>query len=122
MRSVTILRSITNETKLRLVALLLENELCVCELEEITGVRQANISKNLAALRTAGVVDVRRDGQRGFYFLTDEFLDNINFIRHIHDLKLIEPQLIKDHAVFLHHEEVKDGNIYVCMAYRNEAN
>lgn len=121
MNSLNVLKSITNETKLRLVSLLLENELCVCELEEITDVRQANISKNLLSLKRSGVVDVRRDAQRGFYFLTDEFLANTYFIAHLRDLKLHEPQLVDDFQRFLEHEEVKDETIYVCRTFQDEA-
>ena len=51
MKSITFLKSISNETKLRLVSLLIENELCVCEFEEITNIRQVNISKNLISLK-----------------------------------------------------------------------
>ena len=121
MTSVTLLKSISNNTKLRLVSLLLENELCVCELEEITNVRQANISKNLISLKDAGIVDVRRDKQRGFYFLTEYFLQNEHFVRHLRELKLKEKILADDFARFLEHEQIKDDQIYVCSAYRNEA-
>lgn len=121
MKSIQFLKSISNNTKLRLVSLLLENELCVCELEEITQVRQANISKNLISLREAGVVDVRRDKQRGFYFVTDNFLSNKNLIVHIRDLRLKEDVLEEDFKRFLKHENVKDDQIYVCSSYRSEA-
>lgn len=121
MESLNLLKAITNETKLRLVALLLENQLCVCELEEITDIRQVNISKNLSSLKSAGVVEVRRDAQRGFYSLTDNFLSNTHFINHIRELKLKEPQLIEDYKAFLKHEEVKDENVYVCRTFRSEA-
>lgn len=121
MNSITFLKSISNETKLRLVSLLIENELCVCEFEEILHVRQVNISKNLISLKEAGIVSVRREKQRGFYSLTDEFLSNEHLIQHIKDLRFKEPKLQKDFEEFLKHEEVKDDNIYVCSAYRNEA-
>jgi len=122
MEGLAVLKAITNETKLRLVALLMENQLCVCELEEITNIRQANISKNLLSLKSSGIVDVRRDAQRGFYFLTDSFLENTYFLEHLQELKMKEPQLIEDHKVFLHHEEHKDENVYVCRTFRSEAN
>lgn len=120
MKSLTLLKTISNETKLRLVSLLLENELCVCELEEITGIRQVNISKNLSNLKDANIVGVRRDKQRGFYYLTDTFKENIHFVNHIKELKLKEEQLKDDFETFLKHEQVKDENIYVCSTYRNE--
>lgn len=121
MKSVNYLKSISNNTKLRLVSLLLENELCVCELEEILHIRQVNISKNLISLKDAGVVNVRREKQRGFYSLTEDFLSNNFLIQHIKELKFSEEMLKKDFEEFVKHEEVKDENIYVCSTYRNEA-
>jgi ArsR family transcriptional regulator len=99
----------------------LENELCVCELEEILHIRQVNISKNLISLKDAGIVTVRRDKQRGFYSLSEPFLNNKHLIEHIKELKLSEEVLMKDYEAFMKHEDVKDQNIYVCNAYRNEA-
>ena len=106
MKSIQFLKSISNTTKLRLVSLLLENELCVCELEEITEIKQVNISKNLSSLKESNVVDVRRDKQRGFYFLTEDFKANLHLINHIKELRLSEPLLQKDYEAFLQHEEV----------------
>ncbi len=120
MKSINYLKSISNNSKLRLVSLLFENELCVCELEEITHISQVNISKNLISLKTARIVNVRRDKQRGFYFLTDDFLSNKYLIEHIKELKFSEEILKQDYEEFLKHEEIKNGNIYICNAYRNE--
>ncbi|AIO18389.1 Biofilm growth-associated repressor [Candidatus Izimaplasma bacterium HR1] len=120
MKSINFLKSISNNTKLRLISLLLENELCVCELEEILHIRQVNISKNLISLKDVGIVEVRRDKQRGFYSLSEEFLKSNHLINHIKELKLIEEQLKKDFEEFIKHEEVKDENVYVCSVYRNE--
>jgi ArsR family transcriptional regulator len=121
MKSLKYLKTISNDTKLRLVSLLLENELCVCEMEEILNIRQANISKNLNSLKDAGMVDVRREKQRAFYFLADDFVSNTHLIDHIRDLKVNEPKLIQDHEMFMKHEKVKDQNVYVCNIFRNEA-
>ncbi len=120
MKSLIFLKSISNNTKLRLVSLLLENELCVCELEEIMNIRQVNISKNLISLKDSGIVGVRREKQRAFYFLTKEFVNNKFLINHIVDIKMKEAMLIQDHQVFLKHEEVKDQNVYVCNIFKNE--
>ena len=121
MDSLKYLKTISNNTKLRLVSLLVENELCVCELEEVLNIRQANISKNLNSLKDAGIVEVRRVRQRAFYFLTNTFLSHQHLINHFKDLKLNEPQLIEDYKMFLKHEEVKDQNVYVCNVFRKEA-
>ena len=121
MKSLNYIKQISNNTKLRLVSLLLENELCVCELEEILHIRQVNISKNLISLKEAGIVSVRRDKQRGFYSLTDDFFDNNHLVEHIRELRFKEEMLKTDFKEFVKHEEVKDENVYVCSAYRKEA-
>jgi ArsR family transcriptional regulator len=100
--------------------LLLENELCVCELEEILFLKQVNISKNLSSLKEAGIVDVRRYKQRAFYFINDLFLESKHLVQHIKDLRLQEPVLQKDYQEFIKHEEVKDQNVYVCNIFRDE--
>ncbi len=120
MKSLEYLKNISNPTKLRLISLLLNGELCVCELEEITLIKQVNISKNLINLKESGIVKVRREKQRGFYSLTNSFLSNTNLILHIKDLIKVEKLLIDDYKEYLKHEEVKDDNVYVCHAFRNE--
>ena len=121
MKSVNYLKSISNNTKLRLVSLLFFNELCVCELEEILHIRQVNISKNLISLKDAGIVNVRRDKQRGFYCISEEFLSNKHLVNHIKELRFQEEILQVDYQEFIKHENVKDENIYVCNTYRKEA-
>jgi ArsR family transcriptional regulator len=121
MNAIKYLKTISNSTKLRLVSLLIESELCVCEMEEVLDIRQVNISKNLNSLKEAGIVDVRREKQRAFYFLSNDFLTNEHLVNHVRDLKMKEPQLIKDYKMFLKHEEVKDQTVYVCNIFRNEA-
>lgn len=122
MKSIQYLKTISNETKMRLVSLLLENELCVCELEEILNIKQVNISKNLNSLKEANIVDSRKEKQRAFYFLSEEFMDNKFLVEHVRELKLKEDILKKDFELFLKHEEVKDQNVYVCNVFRNEVN
>jgi len=120
MKSLEYLKSISNPTKLRLISLLLNGELCVCELEEITRIKQVNISKNLISLKDSGIVEVRREKQRGFYSLTESFLSNKNLVLHIKDLKSDEKVLINDYKEYLKHEDIKDENVYVCHTFRNE--
>lgn len=50
-------------TRLRLLHLMGEQEVCVCFLVEILGAPQPKISRHLAYLRAAGVVSARRDGK-----------------------------------------------------------
>lgn len=83
-------------------------------------IRQVNISKNLISLKDSNIVGVRREKQRAFYFLTTEFMNSKFLIDHIIDIKMKESMLIKDHQVFLKHEEIKDQNVYVCNIFKKE--
>ena len=67
--SLETLRLLSDPTRLRLLALLLREELSVAELQEILGMAQSRISSQLALLRQAGFVADRRDGKKAFYSL-----------------------------------------------------
>ncbi|AOS44900.1 putative methyltransferase YcgJ [Lacunisphaera limnophila] len=63
------LKVLSDPTRLRLLALLLREELAVAELQEILGMGQSRISSQLGLLRQAGFVTDRRDGKKAFYSL-----------------------------------------------------
>lgn len=56
-------RALADRTRLRLLNLMGDNEVCVCFLVEIIGPNQPKISRHLAYLRKAGIVGARRDGK-----------------------------------------------------------
>lgn len=62
-----ILKVISDPTRLRLLALVLREELSVAELQEILGMGQSRISSQLALLRTVNLVADRREGKNAFY-------------------------------------------------------
>ena len=48
---------------------LADGELCVCELTELVGADQSTVSKHLAVLRQAGIVEDRKEGTMTYYSL-----------------------------------------------------
>ena len=62
-----VFRALGDETRLRIVALLAHGELCVCHVEQALALSQPNASRQLGILRTAGLVDSRRDGSWVYY-------------------------------------------------------
>lgn len=62
-------KALGDETRLRIVALLSHGELCVCHLEDALQISQPKVSRHLALLRSAGVVDHRREGSWVYYRL-----------------------------------------------------
>ena len=68
-RARQILKSLADDTRLRIVNLLNSEQLNVSELCAILGKRQSNLSKHLARLRLTGVVTDRREGLNVYYYL-----------------------------------------------------
>jgi ArsR family transcriptional regulator len=63
-------QTLNDPTRLRILALLEEEELSVAELQEILHLGQSRISTHLAHLRGVGLVQPRREGKRTYYSLT----------------------------------------------------
>jgi ArsR family transcriptional regulator len=64
-----IFKALSDETRLRILALLQDGELCVCDLMAALELPQSTVSRHLATLRHAGLVDDRRRGVWMFYSL-----------------------------------------------------
>ena len=64
-----ILKSLADDTRLRIINLLGKEELNVTQLCKILGTTQSNLSKHLARLRLTGVVGDRREGLNVYYYL-----------------------------------------------------
>ena len=55
-------RALADKTRLRLLNLMRDEEVCVCYLVEVLKMKQPKVSRHLAYLRRAGVVSARRQG------------------------------------------------------------
>ena len=64
-----IFRAFADETRLRILHLLMKGELCVCDIMSAMRTPQSKISRHLAYLRNAGLVVDRREGQWKYYSL-----------------------------------------------------
>lgn len=62
--------ALADNTRLRLLNLMGEAEVCVCFFVEVIGTNQPKISRHLAYLRKAGIVAARRDGIWAHYRIT----------------------------------------------------
>jgi len=66
-RTVELFKALADETRLRILSLLSDGELCVCEITKLLDVSQPNISRHLAYLRRANLVTMRQDGKWKYY-------------------------------------------------------
>lgn len=64
---IVLLKTLADSTRLKLLKLILQEELCVCELQELLQISQPGISQHIAKLKTAGVIKERRAGMWTYY-------------------------------------------------------
>ena len=58
----SLFKALADKTRLRILALLGSNEVCVCHIHDSLGLPQPTVSRHLAYLRRTGLVSARRDG------------------------------------------------------------
>ncbi len=76
-RMAAVFKSLSDPTRLRIISLLAERELCVTDLVAVLKMEQSTISHQLRDMRQAGWVQYRRDGRRVFYSLDDEHVRDL---------------------------------------------
>jgi ArsR family transcriptional regulator len=62
-------KTLSDTTRLRLLNLLSAGETCVCELTDALHIVQPKVSRHLARLKRAGLVEARREGKWMYYRL-----------------------------------------------------
>jgi ArsR family transcriptional regulator, arsenate/arsenite/antimonite-responsive transcriptional repressor len=67
-----IFKALSDDTRLRVIKLLQERELCVCELMQVLEMSQPRISRHMSVLKNAGLVEDRREGKWVHYSLRKE--------------------------------------------------
>lgn len=78
-------KALSDETRLRIIMLLTQGELCVCDVMEVLGEPQSKISRHLAYLKHSGITENRRVGVWMHYRLKDSqngiFNAQIDFLK-----------------------------------------
>jgi ArsR family transcriptional regulator len=67
-------KALSDETRLRILNLLLERECCVCEVMQVLDISESRASRNLSALYDAGFLKLRREGLWSLYSIDKEGL------------------------------------------------
>jgi len=66
-----VLKSLSEENRLRITIMLLKRDLCVCEINEVLHIALSTISAHLKNLKYAGVIEDSKDGRWVVYKLTE---------------------------------------------------
>lgn len=85
MEKYPVVKLLAEENRFNIFMKLLEyGELCVCELEELLGIKQANTSKHLSKFKELDVLTSTRDGNLIKYSIKEEFLnENVDLIKYL---------------------------------------
>lgn len=80
-----------DQTRIKILWVLDQNEMCVCDIANVLNMTKSSISHQLAVLRTAGIVKYRRSGKEVYYMLDDEHVTQLyetGLLHIIHQLRL----------------------------------
>jgi ArsR family transcriptional regulator len=89
--------ALADRTRLRLLNLIAESEVCVCFFVEVLNEPQPKISRHLAVLRSAGLVAARRDGKWMHYRLTPPE-PVAHLVRDTLETMREDPEMVRDRA------------------------
>lgn len=70
--SAELLKALSDETRLRIINLIFERELCVCDIMESLKITQTKASRHLGILRNSGLVSDRKNAQWVYYSIPEE--------------------------------------------------
>lgn len=77
-----------DSTRIKIINVLLNKELCVCDIAEIVGASQSAVSHQLRILKSAKLVKYRKEGCCMYYSLSDDHVKKIFMLgcEHINEL------------------------------------
>ncbi len=73
------IKALSDETRLRILKVLLERECCVCEVMQALDISQSRASRNLRILQDAGFLRVRREGAWMLYSIDKESISGYQY-------------------------------------------
>ncbi len=77
---VYILKALADENRIRILNLLRNGELCVCDIEAVLGIKQSNTSRHLHRLKVAEIIVSEKKSQWVYYRLNHETFVRFPFL------------------------------------------
>lgn len=117
-----VFKALGEPSRLRILKVLSQRELCVCELEEILQMSQPRVSQHLRVLKQAGLVVERREKQWCFYTVDRAAMEEC-----LSNFRQFMERPIKDFPEFRNEtqrmEDVgKNSKVRECKEQRSEVN
>lgn len=90
-------KALGDENRIRVLNLLMREELCVCEIETVLGMTQSNASRHLNKLKNSGIITSEKKSQWVYYRVDNKFIEKNNLLYEFLKNKIDEnTQLLKD--------------------------
>src|SRR4030043_477562 len=95
-------KALSDETRIRILKVLLERECCVCEVMQALDISQSRASRNLGILQDAGFVKSRRDGLWIVYSVAGQRMKNLAAPL----IKMLRSSLVNDETLLKDRERL----------------
>lgn len=106
MNLIQLLKALSDETRIRILNILKDGELCVCEIQEILEINQSNASRHLDKLRNIGLITYEKRAQWVYYGLSEKMLAEHSFIKFILEDEVCRMEKCKeDNKKYKKHKE-----------------
>lgn len=98
---VYILKALADENRIRILNLLKNGELCVCDIEAVLGITQSNTSRHLNKLKIAGIIASEKKSQWVYYRLNDSIFQKFPFLSMIVNNEIEKIEVCKNDLALL---------------------
>lgn len=78
--NVDVLKALSDESRLRILNVLMRGKLCVCEIEEVLEISQSNVSRHLNKLKIAKIIKMTKEAQWSYYEIHEDFIRNHQYL------------------------------------------
>lgn len=97
----TVSKAVADRSRARILKLLEGGELCVCQITTVLNLAPATVSKHLAVLKTAGLLQQRRDGKWVYYRLAERTFNAyaVSFLTLVRAALADDPTIDEDRRV-----------------------
>lgn len=99
---IQLMKALADETRMRILNILKDEELCVCEIEAVLDITQSNTSRHLNRLTNAKILDNYKVGNYVYYKIDKDVIKKYPFIKEI-----IEEHTMKDDTYQKDYERLK---------------
>ncbi|HKL12591.1 MAG TPA: metalloregulator ArsR/SmtB family transcription factor [Halanaerobiales bacterium] len=81
MKLIEIIKALSHENRLRILNLIKDQELCVCEIEYVLEINQSNASRHLTKLKQTNLIDRKKRAQWNYYSINNNLLKEYSFLK-----------------------------------------